>query len=130
VPTDLIDPIAEYDHDEGISVIGGFVYRGAQLDFLKGVYIFGDWSLDFTQPPGRLFYLTPTNAIREFRLPASHKFGLFLHGFGQDARGELYVMGNTTGTPFPNASDKKTGAVMRITAAPQAAYLPLIAKPK
>ena len=131
VPTGLIDPLAQYDHDEGISVIGGFVYRGTQLDFLKGVYVFGDWSLNFTEPPGRLFYLTPTNAIREFRLPAGQKFGLFLHGFGQDANGELYVMGNTTGNPFADANGKNTGQVLRSTAVPQVLYLPLVAnRPK
>src|SRR4051794_23983081 len=28
VPTGLTDPIFQYDHDEGISIIGGFVYHG------------------------------------------------------------------------------------------------------
>ena len=32
-----------------------------------------------------------------------------LSGFGQDAEGELYVLGNTTGTPFGN-----TGVVRKI----------------
>ena len=31
VPPGLIDPVAEYDHDEGIAIIGGFVYRGQSL---------------------------------------------------------------------------------------------------
>lgn len=35
--------------------------------------------------------------------------GLKLDGFGQDADGELYVLGNTTGTPFG-----ETGVVLRI----------------
>lgn len=130
VPTDLIDPIAQYDHDEGISVIGGYVYRGTHLNALQGLYIFGDWSLNFSAPSGRLFYLTPSNTIREFQLPAGHTFDLFLHGFGQDASGELYLLGNTTGAPFANTDGKKTGVVLRLTAAPQSAYLPLIASPQ
>ncbi|MCE7982183.1 MAG: CHRD domain-containing protein [Caldilinea sp. CFX5] len=130
VPAGLIDPIAQYDHDEGISVIGGFVYRGSKLAGLNGVYIFGDWSRSFGTPLGRLFYLTPTNAIREFRLQGASSLPLFVHGFGQDTGGELYVLGNTTGIPFPNAEGKNTGVVLRIDRAAQALYLPLVAKPK
>jgi glucose/arabinose dehydrogenase len=47
VPRGLIDPIAEYDHDEGIAIIGGFVYRGTQLPHLRGRYIFGDFARTF-----------------------------------------------------------------------------------
>ena len=36
VPADLIDPVAQYDHDEGVSVTGGFVYRGQQISDLRG----------------------------------------------------------------------------------------------
>ena len=31
VPPDLVDPIAQYDHDDGTAVIGGTVYRGSQI---------------------------------------------------------------------------------------------------
>lgn len=130
VPAGLIDPIAQYDHDEGISVIGGFVYRGTAVTALTGVYVFGDWSRSFGVPAARLFYLTPTNTIREFRLPQAQALSIFLHGFGQDAAGELYVLGNTTGIPFPNAEGQKTGVVLRITTALTNLYLPLIANPK
>lgn len=130
VPAGLIDPIAQYDHDEGISVIGGFVYRGTAVTALKGVYVFGDWSRSFGDPLARLFYLTPTNTIREFRLSEAQALSIFLHGFGQDAAGELYVLGNSTGIPFPNAQGQKTGVVLRITSASQALYLPVIAKNK
>lgn len=128
VPAGLIDPIAQYDHDEGISIIGGFVYRGTKLTSLQGVYVFGDWSRSFGEPAARLFYLTSANAIREFRLPQVQALSIFLHGFGQDTAGELYVLGNTTGIPFPNAEGKRTGVVLRITTVPTALYLPVIAK--
>ena len=54
--TGLDLPIAEYGHDEGESVTGGFVYRGALMSELRGRYIFGDfisgriWSLVETTP--------------------------------------------------------------------------------
>lgn len=112
----LIDPIAEYDnHLEGHSVIGGFVYRGTGIPALDGHYVFGDYakvfvftlndpeSSAFNQTviklsiaPGRLFYLTDTNDIVEFK--GGSPTGAVL-GIGQDASGELYVLGNNSGLP-------------------------------
>src|ERR1051325_7440480 len=62
-PAGLIDPISgpegtlEYDHNEGISITGGFVYRGSAIPQLYGKYVFGDLALK-PQPvraDGRLF---------------------------------------------------------------------------
>ncbi len=39
-----IEPIHEYPHSDGISITGGFVYRGEKLPALKGAYIYGDWA--------------------------------------------------------------------------------------
>ena len=41
----FIDPVFEYPHSEGISVTGGFVYRGEKMPKLKGAYLCGDWGL-------------------------------------------------------------------------------------
>lgn len=112
----LIDPIAEYDnHLEGHSVIGGFLYRGSRIPGLSGHYVFGDFSKVFvftfndpeqsafnqtvihlTAAPGRLFYLSDTDDILEFR--GNSPTGTVL-GLGRDASGELYVLGNATGLP-------------------------------
>lgn len=110
--TGLIDPIAEYDHSEGVAVVGGFVYRGAAVPALQGRYVFGDYFLPETMT-GRLFHLGDANGIREFDLAEREALGLFLLGFGQDAAGELYVLANATGTPFG-----ETGVVLRIAQAP------------
>jgi glucose/arabinose dehydrogenase len=107
-PEGLIDPIAEYDHDEGIAVVGGFVYRGDAIPQLRGRYVFGDFARSFTEF-GRLFFLNPAGQVREFRFVGQDSLGLKLDGLGQDADGELYVLGNTTGTPFGD-----TGVVLRI----------------
>lgn len=108
-PAGLVDPIAQYDHDEGISVIGGFVYRGVKIPAMQGRYVFGDFTLSFASPQGRLFHLTENNEIQEFQLVGQNEVGLFINGIGADADGELYVLGNETGTPFEN-----TGVVQRI----------------
>jgi len=96
VPPGLIDPIAEYDHDEGIAVIGGFVYRGTRVPELTGRYVFGDYT-------GRLFYLDESSQIRELALGAP--LGRALLGFGQDANGEIYVLANGTGIPFGDTGE-------------------------
>lgn len=104
----LIDPIAEYTHDEGIAVVGGFVYRGDVMPQLDGRYIFGDFFLPEILS-GRLFYLEKSNKVHEFDLGTREILGMSLLGFGQDAAGEVYVMTNLTGTPFG-----ETGVVLRI----------------
>jgi glucose/arabinose dehydrogenase len=91
VPPDLVDPIAEYDHDDGTAIIGGYVYRGSQVPALAGRYVFGDWGI-FGSPSGRLYYLDANSAIKELRLGLEDRpLGQYLKGFGEDAAGELYI---------------------------------------
>jgi glucose/arabinose dehydrogenase len=44
LPKDLIAPVAEYGHKDGVSVTGGFVYRGRSIPELVGRYVYGDFS--------------------------------------------------------------------------------------
>ncbi len=119
----LVDPIAQYDtHHEGHAVIGGFVYRGSELKKLKGRYIFGDFSLIFRFPVGpqdygRLFHLKPggkkgLRKIEEFQIHPGNSLSLALLGWGEDADGELYPLGNISGLPFFDE-----GVVMKIVPA-------------
>ncbi|MDB6080319.1 MAG: hypothetical protein JWO82_4066 [Akkermansiaceae bacterium] len=39
------DPVYAYPHTDGISITGGFVYRGRRLSSLQGQYLFGDWGM-------------------------------------------------------------------------------------
>src|SRR5262249_28322337 len=76
-PAGLIDPISgplgtlEYDHGDGISITGGFVYRGDAIPQLQGKYVFGDLALHAgPRVDGRLFYADlTTGEIREFLSP-------------------------------------------------------------
>jgi glucose/arabinose dehydrogenase len=83
----LVDPIAEYGHDLGISVIGGFVYRGAQNPFLAGRYFYGDFG------SGRIWGIAKANLTPTTWLSPTVELvsGLSLTSFGEDDQGELYL---------------------------------------
>ncbi len=124
LPAGLIEPVAQYDHDEGISIIGGFVYHGSAIPALDGKYVFGDFSKTFDGPSGRLFYADlATGVINEFQLGvADRPLGLFVKGFGQGPDGELYLMAGKNLGPFGSE-----GQVLKITAVPEpAAWLLLV----
>ncbi len=118
-PSMLIGPVAEYDHDEGIAIVGGFVYRGSMIPQLQGRYVFGDFLRSFGGNNGRLFFLnkkdlvrnngTMTSKISEFRIKGQDNLGMTLLGLGQDAKGELYVLANMTAVP-----SGETGVVMKV----------------
>ena len=46
---DFVYPVAQYDHDEGFAVGGGYVYGGTAVPALQGWYVFTDF------PRGRVF---------------------------------------------------------------------------
>ena len=86
-PPGLIDPVAQYDHDEGVSVTGGFVYRGEGIRQLRGSYVFGDLTQGFASgPAGRLLQIDRRSGELRELFPASGPVGLFITGFGQDTR--------------------------------------------
>jgi glucose/arabinose dehydrogenase len=111
----LTNPLAEYSHDDGIAVLGGFVYHGNTILALPGKYVFGDLVAPGTTS-GRLFYLDDLNSsvIKELRIGNDdHSLGLLLKGFGQDANSELYVLVDTNIGPTGT-----TGRVLKIVPAP------------
>ena len=58
-PVSLENPVGEYDHGDGISITGGYVYRGSEISGGVGRYIFGDFSgPSFGSGSGRLMELT------------------------------------------------------------------------
>lgn len=103
----LIDPILAYKNSkrfskdgEGLSIIGGYVYRGSALPALQGRYIFADWSRAWQKPEGQMFVASrPADGKGPWtKAPLdleSHPGGLlpgYIVSFGENAEGELYVM--------------------------------------
>ena len=86
----LVLPIFEYDHSQGCSITGGYVYRGRRFPTLNGNYFVGDfcsgiiWSL-FRQADGTWL----ANEV-------NHS-DLLLTSFGEDVAGELYVVDRNGG---------------------------------
>lgn len=111
-PAGMIDPISgplgslQYDHSDGISITGGFVYRGAAIGDLFGKYVFGDLAIRNAPPrvDGRVFYADLTSGeMFEFEMPEFPNSRLpnqlTVHGFGQDQNGALYAaVTNTAST--------------------------------
>lgn len=80
----LIFPIAEYDHSKGVSVTGGYVYRGADFPGLQGFYFYGDYV------SGRVwaFNASQTSPSVQFL----EQLAVNISSFGEDEQGELYIV--------------------------------------
>jgi hypothetical protein len=101
--TGLLMPIIEYGNinvikeGKGISITGGFVYRGKAMPNLVGSYVFGDWSRSFTEPQGLLLVANPPKqpgsmwTIDDVEV-TNMKFHSYVLGFAQDEDHELYVL--------------------------------------
>ena len=42
-PGPFVDPVFDYDHSVGQTVVGGYVYRGSLIRQFKGLYVFADY---------------------------------------------------------------------------------------
>lgn len=103
-------PAAQYDHDEGKAISGGFVYTGTSIPQLRGQYLFGDvvsgrlFGVDAAQlKPGRQAPIT------EYAFAIDGKPTTFqaVNGqaktdlrFGQGAGGELFIMTKSDGRVY------------------------------
>jgi glucose/arabinose dehydrogenase len=80
-------PVVSYDHGQGCSITGGFVYRGSAIPELQGHYFYSDFCAGFM----RSFRLQDGVAVDQFRWPTLAP-GPNIPGFGRDAAGELYIL--------------------------------------
>lgn len=110
--TGLTLPILEYNNCTakpqgcmGISVTGGYVYRGANAAW-RGKYFFGDWSKSFAEMDGQIFVGTKGGDGKWTmeKVEVTNMTGKlpYVLAFAQDAAGEVYVL--TSITTGPNGS--------------------------
>ncbi len=122
----FIDPILAYKNFKrfakdpeslGISVTGGYVYRGKSFPHLQGRYIFADWSRIWIKGEGVLFVATrPASGGGKWSMaplelsshPQGH-VGAYVVAMGEDEDGELYVLTNDS-----NQLTGRTGKVYRL----------------
>jgi len=87
----------------GVTITGGYVYRGKAFRELVGKYIFADWSRSMAIPDGTLLIATipPKEssarwtvqplALKDF---PNGRIKAFIWALGEDEDGELYVLAN------------------------------------
>jgi len=100
-PEKLLDPVIEYphtpglakkskfdQHGHGLSITGGYVYRGKKIPALRGAYVYGDYRTGtvwaFKQTGGKVTEYKQVVKPNALRLIAS---------FGEDNAGEQYLLG-------------------------------------
>ncbi|MDQ6814049.1 MAG: PQQ-dependent sugar dehydrogenase [Bacteroidota bacterium] len=103
-------PVAQFDHDEGKAISGGYEYTGTEVPQLKGKFLFGDI------PSGRLFYFDIADmkqgkqaTIKEWKITVDGSATTLkalcgsnridLH-FGKDSKGEIYILTKADGKVY------------------------------
>ncbi len=77
----LVKPVLEYGRSQGVSVTGGFVYRGTRWTGLQGRYLYGDFG------SGTVWAFDPVTSTS----PVLTATAFNIAAFGQDTNGELYL---------------------------------------
>jgi len=86
-------PIYEYDHSEGFSITGGYVYRGNAIPSLFGTYLYTDYG---SGPIWGISDPTGPNAVNSELINAP----FFISSFAEDSDGELYLLDFSNGQIF------------------------------
>jgi glucose/arabinose dehydrogenase len=82
----LLLPAAEYTHDFGCSVTGGYVYRGAMPEW-NGIYLYGDYC------SGTVWGVILSDG--QWQSQVMFEPDLRITSFGEDEAGELYLVSDT-----------------------------------
>ncbi|MBC8001198.1 MAG: PQQ-dependent sugar dehydrogenase [Opitutaceae bacterium] len=94
-----VEPLIEYPHNPawstnhlpGLSITGGYVYRGSKLPGLQGVYLYADyamgtiWGLRYED--GRVIANGPLHVHPKGVMPIRN-----VAGFGEDSHGEVFIV--------------------------------------
>lgn len=145
-----VDPIGQYAHigvtigspalpQLGLSITGGYIYRGSAIPALQGKYVFGDWS---QLPIQQNAPLTPTGqgvllgmeetspgvwSLQQLDILGGNPIPRYIQSFGEDEAGELYVLTKrvqpTSG--LDGATGLPSGSIYRIAPVPATTALSL-----
>jgi len=85
----LVLPVFEYGHDQGCSVTGGYVYRGAMQPEMFGVYFFADYC------EGTIWGMVKNGG--DWKAEALVDTNLSIVSFGEGESGEIYVVDKNGG---------------------------------
>ncbi len=106
----VIDPIVQYGRGDGISITGGFVYRGSAIPSLVGRFVYGDYG------SGRIWAVTYNDVTGQAAPQQLMDTNFAIASFGEDQAGELYLTDFSggkirklvpQGTPPPNNFPQK-----------------------
>ena len=134
----LIDPILQYGHPGmtgstlpllGLSITGGYVYRGTAIPALQGSYVFGDYGATNGAASGRMMALEPTvqggdvgtgayTFHTALSLVGPNPFPIRVLCLGEDENGEIYVGGKVSGGVLALQTGLPNGAIYKIVPAP------------
>ena len=107
----FVDPVFTYKtlrgrgtdpQSYGVTITGGYVYRGKALPEFAGKYVFADWSRSMAIPDGTLLAATIPNdssarwTVEPLALQGfpNGRIKSYIWALGEDEDGELYVLAN------------------------------------
>lgn len=88
-PDDYTSPALVYTHEEGLSITGGYVYRGNEIPEISGTYFYADWVQQWIR--GFEFVDGEVTAARDWTDDLGGSVGS-VTSFALDGHGELYVL--------------------------------------
>ena len=93
----LFEPATwEYNHATGISITGGYVYRGCRMEDLRGVYFYADYNY-WNSPLWSLVWDGETMQEGPVSVAVAD---VLVSSFGEDEDGELYVCDHISGSVY------------------------------
>ncbi|MCH2161010.1 MAG: PQQ-dependent sugar dehydrogenase [Phycisphaerales bacterium] len=106
-----IDPIVEYPRSDGISVTGGYVYRGTARPKLEGVYVYADYQ------SGRIWGIRAEDGkLVEGPSQIARLRNSLISSFGESPEGELFICS------FEEEEYPGYGEIWRFTSSPPPAF--------
>lgn len=92
-PPNYVPPVLDYDHGQGVSITGGYRYRGQRIPALAGSYVYADFS-------SRRVWGATVNSAGAWSTTLLATPPPNISGFGEDDTGELYALGYFDGNLY------------------------------